>query len=254
MAASSPARSTLTGSTVSGNSAGGNGGGINAGTVTLTSSTVSRQRCPPSGGGLCVTATATLTNSTVSGNTAIIDGGGLFVTTTATLTNSTVSGNSITGQGGGIDANNADPAQRHRHRQQRPYRRRRLPRERRTSSVRNTIIAENLVDLVGIGPDVSGAFTSGGHNLIGDGSGSTGFVNGTNGDQVGTSANPIDPKLAPLANNGGPTKTHALLAGSPAIDRGDNTNAPATDQRGVSRPRDGDGNGSRIVDIGAFEK
>jgi hypothetical protein len=101
---------------------------------------------------------------------------------------------------------------------------------------------------------VSGAFTSGGHNLIGDGTGSTGFVNGVNGDQVGTAVNPIDPMLAPLANNGGPTKTHALLVGSPAIDRGDNTGAPATDQRGVGRPRDGDGNASRIVDIGAFEK
>jgi hypothetical protein len=101
---------------------------------------------------------------------------------------------------------------------------------------------------------VSGDFTSGGHNLIGDGTGSTGFVNGVNGDMVGTAANPIDPRLGPLANNGGPTQTHALLAGSPAIDHGDNTNAPATDQRGVARPRDGDHNGSRAVDIGAFEK
>jgi hypothetical protein len=101
---------------------------------------------------------------------------------------------------------------------------------------------------------VAGAFASGGHNLIGDGSGSTGFVNGVNGDQVGTAANPIDPRLGPLANNGGPTRTHALLAGSPAIDASDNSAAPATDQRGVARSRDGDDDGTSVVDIGAFER
>src|SRR5262249_36773355 len=123
-----------------------------------------------------------------------------------------------------------------------------------TSSIRNSIIAANLVGLGGTGPDVSGAFTSGGHNLIGDGSGATGFVNGINGDMVGTAASPIDPRLGALAFNGGPTKPHALLAGSPAIDKGDNAVAPATDQRGAARGKDGDGNGSRIADIGAFER
>jgi hypothetical protein len=103
-----------------------------------------------------------------------------------------------------------------------------------------------------IGQDVSGAFISDGHNLIGVVNGSTGF--GAAGDQLGNVGDPLDPMLAPLANNGGPTRTHALLAGSPAIDQGDNNGAPTTDQRGVSRPRDGDGNGSRIVDIGAFER
>ena len=73
---------------------------------------------------------------------------------------------------------------------------------------------------------------------------------------MGTSVNPIDPKLGPLENNGGPTKTHALLAGSPAIDQGDNTGVPATDQRGFgfARKKDGNGDGSLIVDIGAFER
>jgi hypothetical protein len=120
------------------------------------------------------------------------------------------------------------------------------------SDVRNTIIAGNSVDPGGSGPDLSGNFTSNGHNLIGNDSGSTGFT--AKGDQVGTANNLIDPRLGALADNGGPTRTHALLAGSPAIDHGDNSAAPATDQRGVARPRDGDGNGSRIVDIGAFEK
>jgi len=101
---------------------------------------------------------------------------------------------------------------------------------------------------------VTGDFTSGGHNLIGDDTGSFGLTHGINGNIVGTSANPIDPELGPLANNGGPTKTHALLAGSIAIDRGDNAGASATDQRGFARKKDGNGDGSAIVDIGAFEK
>src|SRR5262249_44053384 len=122
------------------------------------------------------------------------------------------------------------------------------------SNVRNTIVARNLVDVAGLGPDLTGTFTSGGHNLIGDGTGAAGFTNGSNGDQVGSTANPIDPRLAPLAQNGGFTQTHALLSGSSAIDGGDNMGAPPADQRGVSRPRDGNRDRARIVDIGAFEK
>ena len=60
-----------------------------------------------------------------------------------------------------------------------------------------------------------------------------------------------NPKLGPLQNNGGTTWTHALLAGSPAIDGGTNSGCPATDQRGVSRPIDGDHDGSAVCDIGA---
>jgi hypothetical protein len=83
-----------------------------------------------------------------------------------------------------------------------------------------------------------------GHNLIGDGTGGSGF---DPTDLVGTSANPIDPLLGPLQDNGGPTQTMALLVGSPAIGAGDPTNAPPTDQRGASRIFNG------TIDIGAYE-
>jgi len=73
------------------------------------------------------------------------------------------------------------------------------------------------------------------NNLIEDGTCSSAFPPGT------------DPNLGPLQDNGGPTFTHALLAGSPAIDVGSNADCPETDQRGVTRPING------ICDIGAYE-
>ncbi len=91
---------------------------------------------------------------------------------------------------------------------------------------------------VGSGPDLSGAFASQGHNLIGATAGSSGWVSS---DLTG--ANPM---LASLGNYGGPTETMALLPGSPAIDAGmSGTGIPLTDQRGMSRVG--------ATDIGAFE-
>jgi hypothetical protein len=242
---------TVTKSTLSGNTAKA-GGGIDADTVIVANSTISGNRAVGGDGGGISSAVTTVTGSTLSGNFASTDGGAI-AGDVQTLTNSTISGNTahtggglaVSGltlqnvtitrntahTGGGVALMNAG-----------------------VSSVRNTIVAQNSVDPGGVGPDVSGSFSSGGHNLIGVGSGATGFVNGMSGDQVGTAMNPINARLAPLANNGGTTMTHALLPGSPAIDRGDNNHAPHNDQRGVARPRDGDRNGSRIVDIGAFEK
>ena len=157
-------------------------------------------------------------------------GGGIFASA-GTILNCTIAENFSAVDGGGILwAGGANPIH-----------------------VKNTIIAYNLVlTIPEVGQDVSGVFVSGGHNLIGVVNGSSGF--GAPGDLLGTVGNPLDPMLAPLANNGGRTQTHALLPGSPAIDHGDNAGAPATDQRGVARPRDGDGNGSKVVDIGAFER
>jgi hypothetical protein len=104
----------------------------------------------------------------------------------------------------------------------------------------------------GSGPDASGAFTSDGFNLIGEGNGLSGLTNGVTNDLVGATNNPINPLLGPLQNNGGDTLTFALLSGSPAIDAGDDSllSAPyylTTDQRGYERKA------GLHVDIGAYE-
>jgi hypothetical protein len=124
----------------------------------------------------------------------------------------------------------------------------------------NTIVAQNFVDASRDesreASDVFGDFIStgvlSGHNLIGNTDGSTGFGVPGSGDITGTGANIRNARLAPLANNGGFTRTHALRTGSPAIDAGDDAvlGDPfgiATDQRGLPRK-----SGKR-VDIGAFE-
>lgn len=241
-------------STVSGNSAFLAGGGIHARVVVVGSSTVSGNDAD-SGGGINAEGT-NLFASTVHGNNAVASGGGAY-TIYAYLLNATVSGNNAGSDGGGINAlggglrnaticnntaNNAGGGV-----------------FRRSSNVtalqvHNTIVARNFVGAIGFGldVDVSGDFASQGHNLIGIGYGSTGF--GAAGDLVGSFEKPRNPLFGPLQNNGGPTLTHALLRGSPAIDAGDNTDTLPADQRGVARPKDGNGDGSRLVDIGAFEK
>jgi hypothetical protein len=248
----------VTNSTLSGNSAGGaRGGGIHnreGGTVKVTNSTLSGNTVGGFfgfgllGGGIYNdNGTVEVTNSTLSGNQATNPGGsgaGIYNKAgTVTLTNSTLSGNianpSTTnyagiilpapGSGGGIWNGG-------------------------TLNVKNTIVAQNTA---ATGPDVFGSFASGGYNLIGDGTGSTGFT--AVGDQVGTTAAPIDPLLNPLADNGGPTQTRALQPGSPAINGGDPAfvltsgpfiGPPFYDQRGISPFNRVSGG---IIDIGAFE-
>ena len=118
------------------------------------------------------------------------------------------------------------------------------------SSLRDSIIARNqIVPKAGAagsgsaGPDVSGAVTSEGHNLLGRSDGATGF---TSDDQQGgtTEETSLDPRLGPLGNYGGPTKTLPLLPDSPAIDRASSA-PPDSDQRGLPRRRQ--------ADVGAFE-
>jgi YDG domain len=211
---------SLTGLTLSGGNTTGNGGGVdNAGTLALMNCTLSGNSSSGvvGGGGLYNSGPATLTDCTVSGNSAAIgDGGGMYnsVAGPATLTDCTVSGNSAV-SGGGI-ANQG------------------------TLSIGNTIVALNTASTSG--PDALGTFASLGFNLIGQTDGSTGWVGS---DLTGTTAHPLNPRLAPLDSYGGPTQTMALLPGSPALDAGDPSDTSA-DQRGVPVQ-----NGPR--DIGAFE-
>ena len=120
------------------------------------------------------------------------------------------------------------------------------------ANLRNTIVAGNTADAPAL-PDFAGAVAAGSaYNLIGNGQGITGISNGdANQNQVG-----VDPKPEPtLALNGGTTPTHALLFGSPALDKG-NSFGLTKDQRGFARPVDlpsvPNGSGD-FADIGAFE-
>ncbi len=108
-------------------------------------------------------------------------------------------------------------------------------------SIRNSII-DNSTGLA-CEDDGLGSFVSLGNNI--ETSGTCGFA-----EPSDSNASPL---LASLADNGGATHTHALLLGSPAIDNGSTLNCPLVDQRGESRPFDGDQNGSSLCDIGALE-
>jgi CSLREA domain-containing protein len=233
------------------NSATGNGGGIfnDTGTLTITNASIGNNNSN-SGGGISNSGTLTLTKVTVNSNTAVLGGGGIGNSLTMTMTNCTVSGNSTAGPfgGGGIFNNSLSTAN--------------ITYSTIVSNVanfgdgirnndgtvnaRSTIIADNT-DNSGSPSDFFGTLTSQGFNLVESVTGTT-ITGNTNGNILGQ-----DPNLGPLADNGGLTLTHLLLAGSPGIDRGDSSSFPATDQREISRPRDGDANGTSIPDIGAVE-
>jgi CSLREA domain-containing protein len=231
---------------------GGDGGGVyNYGTLMLEHSTVNANQtgnggvgffggaAGGSGGGIASFGRLWLSNSTVSGNHtgygggAILglsgpdgNGGGIYNGHTATLNNVTVSANgtglgasrSEAGDGGGV-FNQAGLV------------------------MRNTLLAGNSATQAG--PDCAGSLSSQGYNLVQDASNCV-IGGDTTGDITG-----VDPRLSPLADNGGPTWTHALLPGSPAAEAGSCTDtagmAVISDQRGVSRPQ-----GPRC-EIGAYE-
>jgi len=223
---------TLTSSTVNGNSTGdGDGGGISAGTVTLTSSTVSGNSTSNGNGGGISAGSVSLTNSTVSGNSVtglFAGGGGIRSSGTVTLTGSTVTDNRAMAAsfsvGGGIFSSAG------------------------SINITNSIVAGNSA--TSSSPDIEpGTSTfSVNYSLVGT---SVTPNAGTSGNNVVTNT----PQIGSLANNGGPTETHALLTGSLAIDAGDPAALPGVsmlpllDQRGDSYGRVQNGR----IDIGAFE-
>ena len=222
----------VTSSTFSGNSATYDGGGIfnQTGDVTVTSSTFSGN-FGGEGGGIGGCGWKDVSASTFSGNSAYY-GGALGNCSTLIVTNSTLVGNSAFNYGGGIwntayltltndtlagnsaGINGGGVANNY------------------TATFLNTIVANSTspVNCVGLG-----TFTDGGGNLSWPDTSCPGINQ--------------DPTLGSLANNGGPTQTMALPAGSPAVDAAVLANCPSTDQRGVARPQPAGG----ACDIGAFE-
>jgi len=257
----------ISGVTVRNGSADAGGGILNQGTLALDSSTVSGNTAYWGGGLLneywhnTYPSSATLTNVTFSGNTAH-SGGGMYNSyyTSATLTNVTFSGNSAPLQGGGMynDPGSSATLANVTFSGNTAYSGGGMyswggsstltnvtfsgntgggMANRATSStLKNTIVANNIPN------DCAGSITSLGHNLI-EAAACT-IAGDTTGNIIG-----VDPLLGALADNGGPTQTHALLADSPAIDAGSpDCPPPATDQRGVARPQ------GPACDIGAFER
>jgi len=212
----------LRNSAISNNLAVRGGGILNAGDLLITNSLIISNRSTYSdndtpGGGLYNIGYAVLVNTTISGNRAAGAGGGIWNQGGLRLLNCTVASNFVfsntynrpTAGGGVWDSG--------------------------VFQCRNTIIAENhssISNCTFCPDDISGFMESFGHNLI---QATNGWFNA---GYVTTDLLGVDPKLGPLQDNGGPTWTHALLQGSPAIDAGDPVGAPSTDQRGLPLRRD----------------
>jgi CSLREA domain-containing protein len=203
--------------TIQGNNTGGggNGGGVydNSGAVTIQSSTIAGNSVLSNGdgGGIYNNANGMiLTNCTIAQNSAF-DGGGIFNNgVIVNAINVTIADNSASNTGGGIFNNG-------------------------TVAITSSIVANNVA-ITG-GGQCQGVVTDSGTNLQ--------FP----ATDCGASIPSADPLLVPLGNNGGPTQTEALQAGSPAIDAGTEIcpPTPPTDQRGITRPQ------GVACDIGAFE-
>lgn len=227
---------SLTNSEIASNAATQSGGGVNveSGQVTLISTSITSNTAGVAGAGIDnYLSRVDLTNVTISSNTATGSGGAIvsYFGGLTRLTNSTVVNNTAKVEGGGISTAGV-------------------------LELQNSIVAQNqLISTTNVVSknDISGSATSRGSNIIGVNAGTTGLVNGLNGDRVGTTAVPADPLLGPLANNGGIGLTHLPLFGSPAIDGGTGVAGVTTDARGKTRNRDGNFDSTAAPDIGAIE-
>jgi hypothetical protein len=204
--------------TTSGSSSVGGGVFQDGGTLDVVRSEISGNHASSHGGGVDLDGgDSTFTNTTIANNESAKQGGGIDRDTDGTikLTNVTISRNisdDTSDNSGGISDDSTPIIQ-----------------------AVNTIVALNTAN--GVRSDCESTEDSLGHNLD---SNSSCFT-------TSTDLHASDPGLGDLADNGGPTRTNALLEGSPAIDAADSASCPATDQRGVSRPQRGG------CDIGAFE-
>jgi hypothetical protein len=190
-------------------------------------STVSGNVALDVAGGLRTLGAVNVENSTISGNTSTTwHGGAMFITDgVATITNSTITGNTAPGgTAGGFFVGTFTPAS-------------------ASLTLQNSIVAGNgdfgcFQGFFGAG---AVTLTSLGNNVFTDGT-----CNPVAGDSVVANAG-----LGALTDNGGPTFTHALLGGSPAIDTANTAVCPATDQRGVARDAACDVGAYELIDVGA---
>jgi hypothetical protein len=219
---------TIRGNVATGISGGG-GGLLNFGSAEIGQSTISGNKASGTsasnnGGGFENIGLASLTNVTISGNMTSGRGGGVFQGASASkllLRNTTIADNTATLVAGGIqDMSRTAHAE-----------------------LINTIVAGNAS---AVSPDCDGTVLSDGYNLIQNTAGCT-ITGDPTGNILGSSAH-----LMPLADNGGPTWTMMPRRSSPAVDAGSNALCPATDQRGVARPRDA--GGGLVCDMGAVER
>jgi len=242
-------------STVSKNQTAGNGGGILGldSSLSIETCAITANESGLRGGGVNSLGTGSIAilNTTVSGNTAASHGGGVYIDSPFAhdIRNSTISGNSSKARGGGIALNQSITAA--------------------TLRLRNSTVTANTATTAGGGiagisnlprlllqssvvagnvnpgnPDISmTGLVEVGNSLVGS---AAGFTLTDLGGNLAFGTNPL---FGALGSNGGPTQTHALLPGSPLINKGSNPTALTTDQRGTGF--------ARVVnssaDIGAFE-